>query len=280
MDSTETALIAVYVLVILVAIILKGIIWKYLNKKPLGMQTLIDPMIKDLIVLGIGAVITSTEPIFGFGLPLNNSVAFVTISTQLFVCNAWFIQNIALIATRYLSIFQPGLMSSFRISDAMFVKNIRIGNFLLSLTFLMFEIFTNDFKEGAAFKFLVGAPDPNANMLPLPTVKFLLFTNVLAMGFARFKIANYKNQDQCIHDQAYSTKTLKAVTYVAVIVAVVSLVRITGFVLDDFTKVTRQQVYSITATFALFNVIPAVFILKNKNMKKFAKKVLYLNSEN
>ena len=266
-------LIIIYVIVVIAAVILNGIILKYLNKKPLGKQTLIDPMIKDLIVLGFGAMATSAQPIFGLGLPLKENVALAFIFAQIFANNAWFIQNITLITTKYLSIFHAGLMASLSISDGKFVKIIRIGNFLIASLFLAYEVLTHDFKRGPAFKYLVGKPDPTAKMLPLPTVKLVLFTNIIAMAISQVKIAHYKRQGQHRRSgRTYSLKTLRLVAFIAAIVGLISLVRMTGFVLYDFTKITLQQVYHILATSALFNVLPAIFIWKNKNTKKFAIK--------
>ena len=180
--SLETSLIVIQLIIILVAMILQSIIWMYLSKKPLGMQTLVDFMIKDLIVLGYGALITSTEQVFGFGLPLNDEAALAIIYIQILVCNAWFIQNIALITTRFLSIFHVALMSSLHISDAKFVRIIRVGNCFLASWFLMYEVFTHDFRKGPTFKYLVGEePDSNAKISSLFTVNFLLATNVLIM---------------------------------------------------------------------------------------------------
>lgn len=46
--------------VCLVAVLCFAMIWTYLSKKPLGMQTMYDNMIKDLIVISIGALVGSS----------------------------------------------------------------------------------------------------------------------------------------------------------------------------------------------------------------------------
>lgn len=273
MDWTtpQTFLLVTYCISILAAMFLNRIIWKYLNKKPLGMQTLIDPMIKDLIALGFGALLTSTEPIFGLGLPLQDHVALALIFAQILASNAWFIQNIALVTTRYLSVFHPALMNSITFSDARFVKIIRTANAGLSLSFLLYEVSVQDFRQGMVFKFLTGTPESTGKLLQPPTIKMLLVANLLVMTIAQLKIVDYRAREKS-QGGPYSLKTLQAVTFIAVMMIFIMLARVLGFALYDYTRVVQQQVYHILGSVALLNVLPAVFIWKNKNMKAFALK--------
>ena len=63
MISKETVLFVVAItgsiVTFSISLSLMGIIWAYLSKKPLGMQTIFDQMIKDLILTSIPTFITS-----------------------------------------------------------------------------------------------------------------------------------------------------------------------------------------------------------------------------
>ena len=59
MQVEEIFLHCVRVILLILSLIFLNLIWKYLNKKPLGMQTILDQVIKDYIRLGIMGVIPS-----------------------------------------------------------------------------------------------------------------------------------------------------------------------------------------------------------------------------
>ena len=82
------------------------IIWSYLSHKPLGMQTLYDRMIKDLILAQIFAMVTTTASNVNFPV-MQHYIAITIILVNFLGGVTFFLQLFWTILVRYLSIFHP-----------------------------------------------------------------------------------------------------------------------------------------------------------------------------
>ena len=69
MQAEEIILHCVRVILLIGSLTKVYLIWNYLNKKPLGMQTILDQVIKDFIRLGIIGLIPSSLATFKFEQP-------------------------------------------------------------------------------------------------------------------------------------------------------------------------------------------------------------------
>ena len=79
MNTEEIFYHALRLIVVLGTILILGGVWKYLNKKPLGMQTLFDLMIQDLIIANFMKTICSQLVLFKFVQEYPYYLAFVLV---------------------------------------------------------------------------------------------------------------------------------------------------------------------------------------------------------
>ena len=87
------------------------LIWKYLKNKPLGMQTLLDSMIRDCILIVAPNLITSNLMFIKFKEEYSHETAMILIKTNQFAMMAWFLQVFVTVTIRYLSIFHQGILT-------------------------------------------------------------------------------------------------------------------------------------------------------------------------
>ena len=79
MNTEEIFYHTLRLIVVLGTILILGGVWKYLNKKPLGMQTLFDLMIQDLIIATFMKTICSQLVLFKFVQEYPYYLAFVLV---------------------------------------------------------------------------------------------------------------------------------------------------------------------------------------------------------
>ena len=112
-------------------------VWKYFDKKALGMQTILDQMVKDFILIGIIAHVTWFLVLIKFKNLYGNYVAFALVVARHFTILAMLWQFFITLVIRYLSIFQNPLLNS--IDDKKIINATRILNIFLSVILTLME---------------------------------------------------------------------------------------------------------------------------------------------
>ena len=92
MNTEEIFYHALRLIVVLGTILILGGVWKYLNKKPLGMQTLFDLMIQDLIIATFMKTICSQLVLFKFVQEYPYYLAFVLVYLDYISAWVFFLQ--------------------------------------------------------------------------------------------------------------------------------------------------------------------------------------------
>ena len=97
-----------------VGMIVAYLILKYLNQKPLGMQTIFDQMIKDQIILSIINSIVRFLMIFviEYMNPINKTIALLINILNFMLLSAKIWQFSIILLIRHLSVFYQNLMNS------------------------------------------------------------------------------------------------------------------------------------------------------------------------
>ena len=90
------------------------LVWKYLNQKALGMQTIFDQMIKDQIILSIINSIVRFLMIFviEYMNPINKTIALLINILNFMLLSAKIWQFSIILLIRHLSVFYQNLMNS------------------------------------------------------------------------------------------------------------------------------------------------------------------------
>ena len=130
------------------------LIWKYLKNKPLGMQTLLDSMIRDCILIVAPNLITSNLVFIKFQEEYSHETAIILIKTNQFVMMAWFLQVFATVTIRYLSIFHQEILNE--IKDSTIVRVSSVSKSTLHIDFAM-----NRTSKFQAFFYILFANIPN-----------------------------------------------------------------------------------------------------------------------
>ena len=264
----------------ILGIFIAFMVLKYLDKKPLGMQTIFDEIIKDFIYLNmldwltfIVAVAASYFP------PLNHYTMNTILICRITMSSAVTYQLSILMLIRYLCVFYPTQMN-----NAHFAKN-------LARLFLVYISFTTALlvdKKSMPFYFIASGKiienGNNAHPLTKPPIVFFITTGVCLMIliFTQYKIEKFNqsvdSQEQHVEEaggeyqnssDTYSKNTYRIVLLILciLITLVVLYVLLTpGLHLIDI-------IFKLLAIkhIILHNVIPIIFIVRNELLFSFMK---------
>ena len=254
---------------------------KYLNKKPLGMQTIFDEIIKDYIYLNmldwLTFVATFTAKFFA---PLNHYSISTIIICKITVSSAVINQLSILMLIRYLFVFNPT-----QINNAHFAKN-------LARLFLVYISFTTALlvdKKSMSFYFIASGKiienGNNAHPLTKPPIVFFITTGVclIILIFTQYKIEKFNqsvdSQEQHVEEaggefqnssDAYSKNTYRIVL---LILCILITIVVLYFLLTPPGVHLIDIIFKLLAIKHIFlhNVIPIIFIVRNEHLFSFMK---------
>ncbi len=128
MVVTEALMVAVAT----IFAICSAIIWSYVSNKPLGMQTLLDSLMKDLILHSSlpNLYMLITGVLFNFFYPLNLTAGYIFVNSYYFVAHAFFASSLSFIIVKFTTIFHPSWIED--IQDSKVLKFVRLSVFLVS----------------------------------------------------------------------------------------------------------------------------------------------------
>ena len=248
------------VLIFLVALGSMSIIWCYLTRKPLGMQTLFDRMIKDLILTSVAMMLIGTFHSLR-GIPWDPLIAKIVIVANFWAtfvnCNQVF--NTILI--RYLSIFYAPLVYEW--NEDLVINRLRIGNIALASYSTFYEVFFRGYGSGRVFGQMIGVPD--SEIAPIFSLKLIMTVDLVFLVGAQARIEWYKRQNRLIREIGDIYK----IRISAILVALVICLILSILLLFRHRSQTIQNGLSVIIGFTLYDILPVVMILKSPKIKEF-----------
>ena len=253
------------------------IVLKYLNKKPLGMQTIFDELIKDFIYLNMLDCLTFIVAVAAsYFPPLNHYTMNTILICRITMSSAVTYQLSILMLIRYLCVFYPTQMN-----NAHFARN-------LARLFVVYISFTTAIfidKKNTPYYFIASGNNVEPEPLPKPPIirLIMLGVNLMILIFTQYKIEKFNqsvdSQEQHVEEaggefqnssDAYSKNTYR-------IVLLILCILITLVVL--YFLLTPPGVHLIDIIFKLLaikhiilhNVIPIIFIVRNELLFSFMK---------
>ena len=270
------------VIVNFIAIFIFYLYWKYLDNKPLGMQTVLDYMVKDFMLLNILAFFTSSLVYIKFQDNYSHEVA-VTIICFNYTTGGMAILLLLMATTiiRYMYIFHPGLMFETNDQTIMLLTRSFVG--IGSIVCAFMENFT---KGGPEYQYLTGTSDDGIRDIN----KFRILQGILLVDFLllfllqakiEIKSTNFtislnggpvtcqENEKKETKNSVFGNSTL-AVTFVLLVVILCMVLEWTFFPRAIGSnlpaKALRTRVISNTI---LTVILPILWIRKVKNFSMF-----------
>ena len=246
---------------------------KYLNKKPLGMQTIFDEMIKDFIYLNMldWLLLFVTDVTMLFFAPLNHYAIITMILCRFVVSIAVVNQLSTSMLIRYLYVFYPT-----QINNAHFDKNFT-RLFLVFISFI--TALSVDMKNTPFYIIASGKNIENVTDIKSFAVPFIIVMVVCLkiMIFTQYKIEKFNQSVDSQHqdvqlEEAGQENQNYFNTYRIV------LIMIFFFIISvPIYHLLRGPSYELTLRLIamkhiiLHNVIPIIFIVRNDTLFCFMK---------
>ena len=168
------------------AIGLASCIWVYLSKKPLGMQTIFDVMIKDLLLINLSvAVPTSLVNVEPLNEPWRPETAIVILLTTHTCGVALIMQAFTTVLVRYLTIFHGTWINQLR--EASVIWTSRMLVLVVSVVSAALEWCTEDMSLTLGYQHMTGQPVSNHHQSNSSTVSVMALVLIFVI-FVQIKI--------------------------------------------------------------------------------------------
>ena len=172
---------------------------------------------------------------------------------------AMFIQLLLVIMVRYFSIFHSHVIMD--LNEIKFKRKSRICICLLSLACMLFEMANANLGFGPAYKFLVGEINQEEKQTTFYTILTIMVLDIILMVILQIKVELQNHQER---DQTEEKDGASRIVFVCVVLMLLSsaLISLNSWLKFRFTFV----LWSLIA----FNVMPCIFIFRNKNITKYS----------
>ena len=248
-------------IVLLFLVISFTIIWYYISKKPLGMQTVYDKIIKDLLVVSTLAFIGAILPTLVYGIT-PPWLASCLVCFNFLTVMAILVHFFLVMVVRYMSIFHGHIMME--MNEATLIPKTRGLLFLVIAALFTFDVISSDSTYGPLYNFLVNGEYENTDKPYKPYLfKVMVAIDLIFIVVLQVKVEqdSYRLSETTVYDKS---------TVRTVICIVGGLFLVILFILPwNYSHGSRVRMNTVITTSLVFNVIPMVFIIRNENMKKF-----------
>ena len=249
---------------------------KYLNKKPLGMQTVFDEIIKDFIYVNMldWLIFNVSDIAVTFFAPLNHYVMITMLICRFTASIAVINQLSILMVIRYLYVFYSSQMN-----DAHFAKNLA----RLFLVYISFTIALFIDKKTTPFYYIASGKNIENGCNVVKPIPFFITVGVcgIILVFTQCKIEKFnqsvasQQQDVQVEENQNSSDTYRNNTIrITLIILFLSLTSVTMYhlltcrpwvnILDLLRIHTLKEI-------TLYNIIPMIFIVRNDTLFCFVK---------
>ena len=217
METSIIVLVTTKTLVDLVACGIFALVWMYINKKPLGMQTLLDQFVKDFICITILRDVASFFVFTKFTDNYSHQVASALIIFYHFAVFAFLNQVILTLVIRYISIFHQTELND--VNDQTVILVTRIIN----VSWAVIAHFIDDYQSGGPIYFFLTSVDTGS--VSTNYLIKIMFILVIVLGIiVQARIEHYKKkiQPQNYQDDQHGQYDLCSFRIAIVIVSVVA----------------------------------------------------------
>lgn len=265
----NTVFSVILLLSMVITLLLFAIIWRYLGKKALGMQTPLDTLIKDLLIISYLASIFASLNSLKWGLPAAYpKLGVIQLRCQLFTGLALYLQILATVFVRYLMVFHHKLTQA--INDSTIIASSRIAIIAITTTATLYEHLNFDATEGPDYAYLTGISNPNMQPRINPSIKLLIFSSILCSLVMQVRVELLKQEDQLNVDKTSMKITFRLMVTFFLLLNIILLAWLDRA--TDDPEGMPKLVFQTLMNVILYNFLPAGMILKNENLTKFAKK--------
>ena len=259
------------------SLIMAYLIWNYLNKKALGMQTILDQMIKDItVILSMNIISGSFVLIKISEKPYDHYIALAICMSRNFFVLAMGWQIFVTGIIRYLSVFYHSLLNN--VDEIKIIKTTRLFVGLVSLILILGE----DFKHHFSYIYLTNK-NVDKELARWKALQIVLVIDILVLAMVQLRIEIFKikvdhnteeNENQNFLEMAfeYSTNTIRIVLLILCLTLFVMLVYVLS-ARKDMEELTLSRLrIQVFIHFFLTNMIPMILIKRNPNMYKYCVK--------
>ena len=291
MDDILKLWFAAKIIVNFIAIFIFYLYWKYLENKPLGMQTVLDLMAKDFMCLNTIAFFTSSLVYIKFHENYSAEVAMIIIRINYMTGGiAILLMLMAAIVIRYLYICYPGLMYETNDQNIMLVTRCFVG--VGSITCAFLEEFT---KAGPEYIYLTGSNNEEENEVgTLKILQGILAIDFILLFLLQVKIEFHKEklrknstinfqrgrgsarrQQQRQKNSIFGNSTL-AITFVLLMVMIFIVFEWTFFPRTVGSNMVAKALRTrVISNIILSVILPILWIRKIKNFSMFVYVYFY-----
>jgi hypothetical protein len=255
-----------------------GIILHYLTNKALGMQTLYDRVLKDLVKVFslVNLSYTITIIVGHLFWPVPNILASVLFVGFGFLGYALAITFLVTLCIRYMLVYHTSIIDC--IDENRLIWYVRLGVLITVTWMLLFDIPKSFSSHINPVYNILKTGNPGEITEPLLTIRYLLFTDVLGAVCLQFRLEydaimvyqekhhiwfNIFCSKKTDEEGGYSLNTLRMFTFlcIAVIVSPIVVLQSLG----------QMKLFNLFIHFVMFAIIPLLAIVKNAKLKKHAK---------
>ena len=250
---------------------------KYLNHKALGMQTINDRMIKDLIYLSLlfWFDTTITEFIEEYKVnPLNHKVVLLILFLNAMTVSAGIWQMSVILMMRYMSVFYQNLLNN--VDDCVVV---RVTRSFVIITSIMSAIMI-DFENTYGYQLLTEKDSDYDNLAAIP-ILFAIFICMIILILTQYKIENFKKivDSQTLfdqleasnHNQEFGCTKYKIINTNRIEVGVLSITVLFVLFMPLWKSDSKVKLLGKTLIVQFISTIaiPIIFIVRNENMYSY-----------
>ena len=272
----------------IVGMILAHLILKYLNQKPLGMQTIFDQMIKDQIYLTISLWVVHTMILTSAcTIPINQTIALglSLLNFMLLLAKIW--QFIMILVIRYFSVFYQNIMNSL---DECFVKRL-VRSFVGIISIISALI--SDLKNTVSYHQMTQKSichgDDILLQLDLPKMLFISpIVCVIILIVTQYKIEMFKNSvdvqakfdqldEEMNNQESNRTNYNKNTVRIVLSLSSIGLFFIILKILSSYLTLLSTPSYihflmTSSSLYFIYNIaIPVIYIVRSDNLYHFCQ---------
>ena len=280
MNNEVIFLYALQAIMGLMGLLMAYMVLKYLNHKALGMQTINDQMIKDLIYISllfwIDTIITEFIAEYKSNL-LNHDVALFIIVLNVMVGIAAVWQMSMILIMRYMSVFYHVVMNN--VDDRLVT---RVTRSFVGFTAIMSAMMIN-FENTFVYQFLTGGKESNDfNLLPVKPMILAVAICLIILILTQYKIEMFKKSvesqaaqfdqlEACTskegnQDEFYCKYNIKNTHRIEITVLSITFLELVFMSLWETDSTDKLLLKILIVQFINTNVIPILFIVRNENM--------------
>lgn len=265
-DTAETLIMGVNVVSTCFTLLLFSTVWRYLSKKPLGMQTPFDQMIKDLLVSTFACSVTANMVHFRCG-PFQSypDLALAYFYFELFTAHTMFLQAFFTIFMRYLYICHASWIND--VYDSTVIAMTRYINLGMSFLLASYELLFQDYRQGKMYQYLTNIPNEHVRNIPSSTVKIMVAWVIIMVVIMQIRIEMRRHRtNERIPDLGYSFWTLRSMAVLMSIGGLLVFLWLIDEMVDKNVAGLRRLVLHTMANIIMMNLLPAVMILRHPQM--------------